>query len=299
MATSRLLSRFICLLAAFMFFAIALGGTAPCADENNGEDRKEPEVIGGTSNPQANSGKEETMAAPADQKAPDAESTGPDQPRYPGVGRVLIKQDEANKPSVYFYYPSLGNEKVDASLKSFAEKWVVEFLKEHRDDDDPGNKDLSATYAISRPNENVISITYNVYSYEGGAHGNSAIICLNYDLRTGQELKFSDIFKDPEKAIAIMSEFSFKKLSHDLGDESDEDMIRNGTAAEAANFENICLSREGVTIEFQPYQVGPWSIGAQEVAIPLADLRPAGPSELVWPREEAADKQTGEGSRVD
>lgn len=226
---------------------------------------------------------EEKMATQPAQTSPDSEAVIPEQITYPGVRKILIRQSAPGKPTINFFYPALGNEKIDQDVKKFAEDATVEFIKEQAEYGDPENNDLSATYTITYPSENVVSIIFNIYSYESGAHGNLVLVALNYDLHNGARLKFADIFQDPQKALEIMSEISFKRLTEELGEDSDEEMIRNGTTPEEKNFSTLSLTPKGVTVEFQPYQVGPWSIGAQELAIPLADLAAAKPSTLVWP----------------
>ena len=81
-----------------------------------------------------------------------------------------------------------------------------------------------------------------------------------------------------------MSAWSRKKLARTLGEDADEDMIRDGVAPDLRNFANLTLTPQGLRIEFQPYQVAPWSAGPQRVDMPLAELAAAGPEALIWPQ---------------
>ncbi|MDE7371318.1 MAG: DUF3298 and DUF4163 domain-containing protein, partial [Desulfovibrio sp.] len=153
--------------------------------------------------------------------------------------------------------------------------------------------DLTGMYSLARPSPKVVSVIFNVYSYTGGAHGNLVITCRNYDLATGKRLDFADLFKDPEKALELMSAYARESLTKSLGEESDEEMIREGTAPELTNFGELALTPAGVTIQFQPYQVGPWSAGPQQVEMPLAALAAAGPEVAVWPDAATAAKAEG------
>ena len=144
--------------------------------------------------------------------------------------------------------------------------------------------DLTGLFELTRPSEGVVSVTFSVYSYTGGAHGNLEITCLNYDLRTGRRLDLADLFKDPEKALQLMSAWSQKELARSLGEDTDEDMIRDGVAPDLRNFANLTLTPQGLRIEFQPYQVAPWAAGPQRVDMPLAELAAAGPEARIWPQ---------------
>lgn len=283
----------------FMLAVFLLSGHAPFAAEKpdvagtsqNASSPPEGEKPRGGEPEKAESKEGEEMGSQQARNSPDAGSNAPEQATYPNVINRAIISDEPGKPTIYFYYPELGNEKVDAALKEFAETTVENFKKHCEEAEDAGNLDLAGTYAISRPNPDVVSVTFNVYAYEGGAHGNLIITCLNYDLRGAERLGIADIFGNPEKAIEIMSAQAIEKLMKDLGPEADEDMIREGAAPEAKNFGNVALNPDGVVIEFQPYQVGPWSIGPQEVHLPLSELSAAKPSPLIWPQ--AAGEEVG------
>ena len=80
-----------------------------------------------------------------------------------------------------------------------------------------------------------------------------------------------------------MSAWSREALTKSLGEESDEEMIREGTSPDMRNFGELSLTPAGINIQFQPYQVGPWSAGPQQVEMPLEALASAGPEPAVWP----------------
>lgn len=221
----------------------------------------------------------------------EAQKDTPEQPTYPGVQNILYRSGEDNEPHAIIWYPAFGNEKVDAAIKYFVSSQGADFSMDveaslPQDEEKPATYDqweMSGTYSLSRPAPEIVSVTFNIYSYSGGAHGNLFIRCLNYDLRDGKALELDNIFGDPGKALAIMSAFCEKKLREDLGSEVDEDMLRGGTAPDTANFSNLSLRNDSIVVEFQPYQVGPWSIGSQSVSVPLKELADAKPSAAIWP----------------
>lgn len=231
----------------------------------------------------------------ADTKS-DPESSAPEQLTYPNVINMTYRSGESGEPQVIIYYPKFNNKPVDEAMRAFAEEQGADYEKDIKDslspdEEKPSNYEMwemAGFYSLDRPNPNVVSVTFNIYSYSGGAHGNLFINCLNYDLKTGKHIEFSDIFKNTEKALEILSQVSEQKLRTELGDEADEDMLRSGTAPELNNFLNLSLTPAGVDIEFQPYQVGPWSIGAQRVEVSLAELEAAEPNPEIWPQDKPA-----------
>lgn len=224
--------------------------------------------------------------------APDMEKSAADQIVYPGVENRSIVRRSVDAPSLEIYYPVFGYAKVDAEMKAFAEKQADEYEKDVAEAIVPGEErpasyeqwEMTGYFTLERPNPDVVSVIFNIFSYSGGAHGNLAITCLNYNLKTGQRIDFADLFRDPERALEMMSKFSAEKLNTELGEYADEDMIHSGTMPDLANFSNLTLFPNGIYIEFQPYQVGPWAAGPQRVEMTLQDLAAAGPEPDIWPQ---------------
>lgn len=214
-----------------------------------------------------------------------------EQAQYPDVTNHHLERGGDGRPSISLYYPAFGNDKVDAAMAAFAESQAADYEDDVREFDKPGEEkpdsydmwDMNGIFTLARPNPDVVSVTFNIYSYSGGAHGNLFIRCLNYDLRTGAELGLNALFESPEKALALLAELTNKKLRQDLGDDVEEEMLQSGTAPEPTNFANLSLRPDGLVVEFQPYQVGPWSIGPQHVTVSLAELADAGPKPEIWP----------------
>ena len=208
-----------------------------------------------------------------------------------------IQRGGNGNPAVSLYYPVLHQAAVDEAIRRWAMDVADAYEKEVSKADGPdgekpssyGMWDLTGLFELSRPSEDVVSVTFSVYSYTGGAHGNLEITCLNYDLRTGRRLDLADLFKDPEKALQLMSAWSQKELARSLGEDTDEDMIRDGVAPDLRNFANLTLTPQGLRIEFQPYQVAPWAAGPQRVDMPLAELAAAGPEARIWPQAPVAE----------
>lgn len=230
-----------------------------------------------------------TQESPA--AVPEPENAAPEQAVYPNVRNVQIRNGGDGSPGVSLYYPAFGVEAVDADIRAWAEGVARSYEEEVRgsiapDGEKPGSYgmwDLTGIFSLERPSPKVVSVTFNIYSYSGGAHGNLVITCRNYDLTTGRRLEFADLFGDPEKALELMAVWSRENLTKSLGDEADEDMIRDGTAPDLRNFGELSLMPGGIGIQFQPYQVGPWSAGPQQVDMPLAALAPAAPEAAIWP----------------
>jgi hypothetical protein len=189
-------------------------------------------------------------------------------------------------------YPSLGNAIADADIKRWATgiaEAFVENLCEDASDNGaarPGegaqSYALHGSYTVSRPSAAVVSLTFELWTYTGGAHGNLDIITLNYSLLNGQRLELADLFEEPDEALKLMSDWSFQTLSRRFAGAWTLQMLKDGTSPDTHNFASLTLTPEGLVIQFQPYQVVPWAAGAQTVEMLIERLASAGPLSTVW-----------------
>lgn len=60
--------------------------------------------------------------------------------------------------------------------------------------------DLS--YTVEYENDKILSVTFQNYSFLGGAHGSYVQTSANYDLQTGEKLTFDTFFQDKDSALA-------------------------------------------------------------------------------------------------
>lgn len=110
----------------------------------------------------------------------------------------------------------------------------------------------TATYIVS------------VYTFTGGAHGNTSVETFTYDAR-GKLVTLDDFFAAPylEKVAGLARTYFYNTL----GDEMIPSMVDAGTEATTTNFSAWYLTDENLTFIFQSYQVGPYVIGMPEFSI--------------------------------
>ncbi|MDR2745295.1 MAG: DUF3298 and DUF4163 domain-containing protein [Desulfovibrio sp.] len=191
-------------------------------------------------------------------------------------------------------YPALGCAGIDADIHRWVTGIVGAFEETLADALPDGDEDrtkeetqsfaLQGSYTVMQPSPSAVSLTFELWTYTGGTHGDLDIITLNYSLLTGQRLELVDLFDDPDEALRLMSSWSFQMLSRRLpfaGSWSLQ-MLKDGTNPDAQNFSSLTLTPEGIVIQFQPYQVAPWAAGAQAVEMPFEKLAAAGPLSVIW-----------------
>ena len=208
---------------------------------------------------------------------------------------VVAKQIKENNKKLHFeisvQYPQLtgGNnpniEKFNQAARAAVTKKVAMFKKEMtpeegenpeetRPEDSMGS-DLTISYSVALAQDDLVSIDFSVHTYyQGAAHPNQYAETLNYDLKNGKLLRVSDLFKPGAKylqAIATYCIADLKKQAEQNGLMPEE--IEKGAAAKSENYEALTITKRGVGIEFDPYQVGPYAAGPQFVVVPYSTLK--------------------------
>lgn len=134
--------------------------------------------------------------------------------------------------------------------------------------------EYNVTFEVTGSNS-IVSIILNTYIFNGGAHGNTSLISLNYDTSTGKYLDAKtvsgmDYNALSEKCRAVL----YKRLIDDdktgmppSEKDSIREMINTGAFPQAGNFEIFTVDGEKFYVWFEPYSVAPYSYGVQKVQI--------------------------------
>ncbi|MEP6568831.1 MAG: RsiV family protein [Acidobacteriota bacterium] len=147
--------------------------------------------------------------------------------------------------------------------------------------------DITIGYAVVLAKDDLVSLEFTVSDYEAGAaHPNSYTEVVNYDLKNGKQLKLADLFQPGTKYLQTLSTYciqALKKQAKEQGADAmlDDDWIKKGAGAEMTNYENWTITRKGLGITFDPYQVAAYAAGPQNCTVQYAALkeivRPDGP----------------------
>jgi hypothetical protein len=181
--------------------------------------------------------------------------------------------------------PSPNFEKFNQAARNLVTKKVGDFKKEISAPEDvevPGESmgsDINIGYTVALAQDDLISIEFQVGSYyHGAAHPNSYSEVLNFDLKNGKALKLSDLFKPGAKYLQTISVYcvkDLKKQSTAKGAEGmlDDSSIESGAAPTAKNYQSWSITKKGLGINFDSYQVGPYAAGPQFVLVPYAAIK--------------------------
>jgi hypothetical protein len=222
---------------------------------------------------------------------------------FTGDVDLVSKQIKENNKKLNYeiavQYPQLtgGNnpnlEKFNQAARAAVTKKVAGFKKDMTPDEgentdetrpeDSMGSDLTISYTVALAQDDLVSIDFEVSSYfQGAAHPNSYSETLNYDLKNGKPLKLADLFKPGAKYLQPIANYCIADLKKQAGEKGlSPEEIDKGAAAKADNYLGWTITKKGLGIEFDPYQVGPYAAGPQFVLVPYSNLKdlinPEGP----------------------
>lgn len=147
------------------------------------------------------------------------------------------------------------------------------------------NSTLDAGYDFRYATDDLISLEWAEGTYErGAAHGSHLTQVLNYDVKKGKKLALADLFVDKSKYLTAIANYCMKELK-DRAKKEDSmifaDQIEAGAGPHADNYRAWAITKKGLWITFDPYQVAAYAAGPQYVLVPYSALkdiiRPDGP----------------------
>lgn len=214
------------------------------------------------------------------------------------VGRQIKENNKKLKYEIDAEYPQLTGsadpnfEKFNQTARSLVLRKVAEFKKERAlpaseptpdvanvPADDSVGSDITIGYSVALAKDDLISVEIAISSYSAGAaHPNSFSEVLNFDLKNGKVLKLADLFLPGSKYLQTLATHCIQTLEKQAKDEGtngmlDDPWIERGAAPDLKNYNSWTISKKGLDITFDSYQVAPYAAGPQQVSVPYSALK--------------------------
>ena len=139
-----------------------------------------------------------------------------------------------------------------------------------------------SSYEVALAKAGIVSILFDVSDYySGAAHPNHTTWAVTWDFDASRAVPLDALFRPGAPYLQALSDYVIPELERKLGPDVDAAWIEEGAGPVPDNFASWSLTREGIRIVFDPYQVAPYAAGPSEVLVrwsaiePLVD--PAGP----------------------
>jgi hypothetical protein len=160
------------------------------------------------------------------------------------------------------------NYRIDALVNERFRSFKADMARYSVERNSPTSPFLSGSFSVTRLDEALGSIRFNFSSYSGGAHGSHWTESCNFFLAPYSEFDISGLFLDPSSGLSRLSQLCVEKL---LGlNFLDKDSVLIGAAPAPENYRSFNISQSEILVYFNEYQVGPYAVGQQDVAVPIS-----------------------------
>lgn len=173
------------------------------------------------------------------------------------------------------------NGRISDFKKNSQDNWTARRATATSDNPIPENPeqpfDFIETWKPAQLNNKYLSFYVDMYYFEGGAHGAEEIGAFNYDVAENKEIGIFD-FVGGQENLNKLSEISKQRIKDQLtgqGIQIDDfltQMINDGTAPTADNFDAFIFDQNSLTIYFQQYQVAPGVAGTINITFYKTEL---------------------------
>src|SRR3989338_1196753 len=196
-------------------------------------------------------------------KAPPLPAVNTEEQKQDGTEiKVETISDDTDSYSVEARYPQFGIPLVDAKIKAVVDNAVAAFKSYPANPPESAvpKNEFTGSFNSTYVGADVVSVALAFSEYTGGAHGNTVIIGLNVDRKTGEDVTLDEALLLIGKTLPEVGSESLVQLKAVLG----EDMLfAEGAEPKPDNYSVFLISKEKVTFIFNNYQVAPYSAGPQ------------------------------------
>ncbi len=129
---------------------------------------------------------------------------------------------------------------------------------------------LHITFDVKYSKTPFISVVLYIYRFEGGAHGITNVISLNFDTTSGKLLRLKDIFEAGFDYESVIKSEILSKI-----EETPENFFEEAVGCvknDKLDDRNFALTEDGLIIIFEEYELAPRYFGILEFKIPLEKL---------------------------
>lgn len=111
-----------------------------------------------------------------------------------------------------------------------------------------------------------LSLIVTYYEYRGGAHGIYSVVPYNYNLKTGERLQIKDLFKEGYDYKSIINKEILAEIS-----KNPDSYFKDAFKSIKENTD-FYLTKDGIVIYFQLYEIAPFAAGNPEFLIPYSKI---------------------------
>jgi uncharacterized protein YecT (DUF1311 family) len=137
------------------------------------------------------------------------------------------------------------------------------------------------SFAVSFASPDLLSVADSFYAFEGGAHGNGGVTNINIDMRSGEEIKITDVFSNEAlRALAAgCRDQILARKQENYGAEKkyvaeDDGNFQESTIpAHISDFQRWTIFAKKAIVTFDSYAIGSYAEGPYQCEFDMSKLK--------------------------
>jgi len=164
-------------------------------------------------------------------------------------------------------------QKSDTSFKQFAAHFMKAYKQEMVNRNTKMIYTLQTTASVVRQDSSLVAMLFLGYSFQGGAHGSSLTMFMNWDTKAGKVIKLNDILTDGyQHPLDSIGEKIFRTQEKI----SDTEPLKNNYFFAKDKFalnDNFLITPTGLRFVYNEYEIKPYAAGKTELFIPYTQIQ--------------------------
>lgn len=162
---------------------------------------------------------------------------------------------------------------------NYLRTYIMQYLQEGKDAIDSYGEDMQAAATWMSYEEQAegtvyfhegsfLSYQFKVYSYMGGAHGNTVTTNRVFDMSSQNTVTLSNLFN--EESLSVVADNLRQALAIQNDCQTVDELIQSGiffSAGEIEPNDNFLLDNKGLTWIYDPYEIAPYAYGPVTVSL--------------------------------
>lgn len=162
---------------------------------------------------------------------------------------------------------------------NYLRTYIMQYLQEGKDAIDSYGEDMQAAATWMSYEEQAegtvyfhegsfLSYQFKVYSYMGGAHGNTVTTNRVFDMSSQNTVTLSNLFT--EESLSVVADNLRQALAIQNDCQTVDELIQSGiffSAGEIEPNDNFLLDNKGLTWIYDPYEIAPYAYGPVTVSL--------------------------------
>ncbi len=179
---------------------------------------------------------------------------------------VVIRTLSYCTQNINFYYPAVyipNNSYVQGLINFTIYENMLRLSKNLMVPDIPTY--VTGSYELKNNQKGVLTLSLIGFAEFGGAHPMTMIKSLNFDLSTGKDIPFYELFKPNSNYIAILSEMVLEELKK-------QDIMLFEDYPGVKPNQDYYIADKALVIYFQLYEIAPYVVGFPYAVIPIYSI---------------------------